>query len=142
MLIRIYPKAMFAAIAAAAALAACAGWEGPSNWLDESHVVGRRASACAAARDTAQAEYPSEVEFSTSHAGWRGSVRAQDAECITHTPPFDFAQAAWVECRVEGPALIMHSPPIAGEETFIAGSGRFSLRATRRGLSCRPLRTD
>jgi|CXWL01.1.fsa_nt_gi hypothetical protein len=132
-------RAALVAVAVAAALAACAGWEGPGGWLQEAFVVGQPASACATAGDYAQGEYPAEHVFNTSFANWSGRVRAQHVECSEHTDPLNISKAAWVECRVEGPALVMHSPPIAGAETFVVGAGVFDLRATRSGMSCKPV---
>ena len=121
---------------AAAAPAACAGWEGPGNWLDKDHAVGQPASVCTPGG--AQESFAAEHEFDSAFAGWTGSVRAQSVKCIDHTDPLNISKAAWIECDVIGPALITHSPAINGAETFTAPAGRFELRATRRGLSCKP----
>ena len=136
------PRSMrqpFFPIALATTLAGCSGWEGPSHWLQEDYVAGLPASACAPTRRAPQGDYPAHRDFNATAAGWSGSVRAQEASCIVHTPPIRFSKATWVECKVRGPAVITHAPPISGGDVFAAGAGVFDLRATRRGLSCRPI---
>jgi hypothetical protein len=126
-------------IAAAAALAGCEGWEGPGNWLDEGYEAGASASACRGADQLPDGRFPKDVHLNTGFSNWEGRVRGQAAECVVHTDPLNASKAAWVNCRVDGPAVITHSPPIGDKEIFLAGPGTFELRMNKRGLTCRPV---
>ena len=126
------------ALVATALLAGCSGWEGPGNWLDEEHLVGMRGSACAPADHNPDGSFPQSNQLDTGFAGWDSKVRAQALVCVVHTDPFNFSKAAWVNCSVQGPAVITHNPPLGGKEIFVAGPGPFELRMTKHALSCRP----
>jgi len=129
---------ILAALAAAALLAGCSGWEGPGDWLDEDYLAGMRNSACAAADELPDGLFPKSDQLDTGFAGWDSKVRAQALNCVEHTDPFNFSKAAWVECDIRGPAVITHSPPVGGKEIFVAGPGAFNLRMTKHALSCKP----